>query len=214
MTMATPSKRPRRSALPLPCLLLALLAGAPARAQAQAQAQDAGGGDSPHRFGLLLDAGAPHGVGISAVARPLPWLRLQAGPTTNTLSVGVRGGVSLLPFQSFVAPSLNAEVGHYFGSDYRDVLDWLGAGVPSGSGADAIRDVTYDYVSGSLGLEVGTSSRFNFYLHLGLSYVTMGIDDADAIIQDATDDPSVSARGLSLRATIPSVKVGFILYLF
>lgn len=210
MTLATPSKRRRLTALPLPCLLLALLAGAPARAQDAA----AVGGDTPHRFGLLLDAGAPHGVGLSAVARPLPWLRLQAGPTTNTLSVGVRGGVSLLPFQTFVAPSLNAEVGHYFGSDYREVLNWLGAAAPSGSGADAIRDVTYDYVSASLGLEVGTSSRFNFYLHLGLSHVALGVDDATAILQDATDDPSISARGLSLRATIPSVKLGFILYLF
>lgn len=214
MTMATPSKRRRHTAVlsrhgaALSCLLLALLGGAPA------WAQDGGGAEpSLHRFGLLLDAGAPHGVGLSAVVRPLPWLRLQAGPTTNTLSFGLRGGVSLLPFQSFIAPSLNAEAGHYFGSDYNDVVDWLGVANPSAATA-AIQDVSYDYVAASVGLEVGSASRFNFFLHLGLSYVAMGIDDADALIQDATDDPSVTARGLSVRATIPSVKVGFLLYFF
>jgi hypothetical protein len=211
MTMATSSTR-RRTALPprqpgaaWACLLV-LLAASPALAQ------DGAGEPQLRRFGVLLDAGAPHGIGVSAVLRPLPWLRLQAGPTTNTLSFGLRGGVSLLPFQTFVAPSLNAEAGHYFGSDYNDVVDWLGSS-PS-SAAAAIRDVTYDYVSGSVGLEIGSASRFNFFLHLGLSYVALKVDDASALIQDATDDPSVTARNLSVRATIPSVKVGFLLYFF
>jgi hypothetical protein len=209
MTMATSPTR-RRTALllrqhgaALACLL-ALLGSAPALAQED--------GPQLRRFGLLLDAGAPHGVGVSAVLRPLPWLRLQAGPTTNTLSFGLRGGVSILPLQTFISPSINAEAGHYFGSDYNDVVDWLGA-TPSRSAA-AIRDVTYDYVSGSIGLEVGTASRFNFFLHLGLSYVALGVDDASALLQDATDDPDVTARNLTVRATIPSVKLGFIFYFF
>lgn len=211
MTLATSPTR-RRTTLPLRqhgallTCLLALTAASPALAQDDAQAPQL------RRFGVLLDAGAPHGVGLSAVLRPLPWLRLQAGPTTNTLSFGLRGGVSLLPLQTFIAPSLNVEAGHYFGSDYSDVVDWLGA-TPSRSAA-AIRDVTYDYVSGSVGLEVGSASRFNFFLHLGLSYVAMNVDDASALLQDATDDPTVTARNLSVRATIPSVKVGFLLYFF
>ncbi|WP_164015804.1 hypothetical protein [Pyxidicoccus trucidator] len=212
MTMATSSTR-RRTALPLRqrgaalACLLALTAATPALAQ-----DDGAGGSELHRFGLLLDAGAPHGVGVSAVLRPLPWLRLQAGPTTNTLSFGLRGGVSILPLQTFIAPSFNAEAGHYFGSEYSEVVDWLGAS-PSRTSA-AIRDVTYDYVSGSVGLEVGSASRFNFFLHLGLSYVALGVDDASALLQDATDDPSVTARNLSVRATIPSVKVGFLFYFY
>jgi len=200
---ATPILRQRGAAL---SCLLALTAATPALAQ------DGAGAPEPRRFGLLLDVGAPHGVGVSAVLRPLPWLRLQAGPTTNTLSFGVRGGVSLLPMQTFIAPSLNAEVGHYFGSDYKDVVDWLGAS-PSRAAA-GIRDVTYDYVSGSIGLEVGAASRCNLFLHLGLSYVALGVDDASALLQDATDDPDVTARNLTVRATIPSVKLGFIFYFF
>ncbi|MBZ4419317.1 hypothetical protein K8638_22835 [Myxococcus sp. RHST-1-4] len=211
MTMATTSPMRRRTALflrrhgTLLTCLLALAASVPAYAQDGAEPQ-------LRRFGLLLDAGAPHGVGLSAVLRPLPWLRLQAGPTTNSLSFGLRGGVSILPFQTFIAPSLNAEAGHYFGSDYNEVVDWLGA-TPSRTSA-AIKDVTYDYVSGSIGLEVGSASRFNFFLHLGLSYVALNVDDASALLQDATDDPDVTARNLAVRATVPSVKVGFLLYLF
>ncbi|MCE9673648.1 hypothetical protein LY474_38175 [Myxococcus stipitatus] len=208
MKMATSSTRRRTTVFRHGPALAGLLAlGAVTTAQAQE-----GGAAEPYRFGVLLDAGAPHGVGLSAVLKPLPWLRLQAGPTTNTLSLGIRGGISILPLQTFIAPSLNAEAGHSFGADYKEVVDWLGA-KPS-SNYDSIRDVSYDYVAGTVGLEIGAASRFNFYLHLGLSYVRMGVDDATALLQDATDDPDVTARNLTLRATIPSVKVGFIFYFF
>ncbi|RKG95529.1 hypothetical protein D7V97_37045 [Corallococcus sp. CA053C] len=175
-----------------------------------ALAQDDGA--PKHTLGLLVDAGAPHGVGVSAVVRPASWLRLQAGPTTNTLSFGLRGGVSILPMQTFISPSFNAEVGHYFGSEYSDVLDWLGR-EPSTT-SQAIRDVTYNYVTGSAGLEVGAHSRFNFFLHVGLSYVALTVPDPTPLLQDAADDSSVTSGPLHMRATIPSVKLGFILYFF
>ncbi|WP_240356904.1 MULTISPECIES: hypothetical protein [Myxococcus] len=176
-----------------------------------AHAQETGGSEH-YRLGLLVDAGAPHGIGVSAVFKPLPWLRLQAGPTTNTLSLGLRGGLSILPMQTFISPSINVEGGHYLGSDYNDVVDWLGA-TPT-SATSSIRDISYDYVAGSVGLEIGASSRFNFFLHLGLSYVRMGVDDASALIEDATGESDITARNLTVRATIPSVKVGFLFYFF
>jgi hypothetical protein len=210
MTMALPSTRRRippllfRHTATLACLLVLGLG-------ASARAQDAGE-PGPHKLGVLLDVGAPHGVGVSAVLRPLPWLRLQAGPTTNTLSFGLRGGLSVLPLQTFVAPSINAEAGHYFGSDYNDVLKWLGH--TPGSQTAGIRDIAYDYVGGSLGLEVGTNSRFNFFLHLGLSYVALNVPDPTPLLQDATNDTTVTSGPLHVRATIPSVKLGFIFYFF
>ncbi len=208
MTKATSSTRRRRAfSLKRHGAALALAGGLGAATPALAD-----GGDSPYRFGLMLDAGAPHGIGVSAVLKPIHWLRLQAGPTTNTLSFGLRGGLSILPMQTFLAPSFNVEAGHYFGSDYNEVVDWLGA-TPSSRSA-AIRDVTYNYVTGTVGLEVGAASRFNFFLHVGLSYVRAGVDDASALLQDVTEDPDVTARNLSVRATMPSVKLGFILYFF
>ncbi|RYZ39292.1 MAG: hypothetical protein EOO71_20630 [Myxococcaceae bacterium] len=165
-----------------------------------------------HTLGLLVDAGAPHGIGVSAVLKPAKWVRLQAGPTTNTLSFGLRGGVSILPLDTFIAPSLNAEVGHYFGSEYSEVLDWLGRDPSTTS--QAIRDVTYNYVTGSVGLEVGANSRFNFFLNVGLSYVALTVPDPTPLIQDAANDDTVTSGPLHVRATIPSVKLGFILYFF
>ncbi|WP_244238416.1 hypothetical protein [Corallococcus terminator] len=165
-----------------------------------------------HTLGLLVDAGAPHGIGVSAVLKPAKWVRLQAGPTTNTLSFGLRGGVSILPLDTFITPSLNAEVGHYFGSEYSDVLDWLGRDPSTTS--QAIRDVTYNYVTGSVGLEVGAQSRFNFFLNVGLSYVALTVPDPTPLIQDAANDDTVTSGPLHVRATIPSVKLGFILYFF
>ncbi|AGC48259.1 hypothetical protein MYSTI_06987 [Myxococcus stipitatus DSM 14675] len=210
MMMATPSTRRRTAFLRRHGTALACLTALATGAVAHAQEESAP--EQRYRFGLLVDAGAPHGIGLSAVLKPLPWLRLQAGPTTNTLSLGVRGGLSILPFQTFIAPSLNAEAGHYFGSDYNDVVDWLGS-KPTAATA-AIRDVSYNYVAGSVGLEVGAASRFNFFLHLGLSYVRLGVDDASALIEEATNESNITARNLRLTATIPSVKVGFLLYLF
>jgi hypothetical protein len=206
MTMDSPSPRRRRSTLFSPGLALGFLAALGTAAPAQAQE------DTPYKLGLLLDAGAPHGIGLSAVVRPVSWLRLQAGPTTNTLSIGVRGGLSILPMDTFVAPSFNAEVGHYFGSEYSEVLDWLGR-EPSAT-AEAIRDVTYNYITGSVGLEVGNKSRFNFFLHVGLSYVALTVPDPTPLLQDASGDDTVTSGPWHLRTTIPSVKLGFIVYFF
>src|SRR3954463_416251 len=71
-------------------------------------------------LGLMLDGGAPDGVGISAVVRPGRWLRINAGLTTNTLSLGVRGGISLIPLTAFVTPSINLDLGHYFDANYNE----------------------------------------------------------------------------------------------
>ncbi|MBJ6759882.1 hypothetical protein JGU66_03850 [Myxococcaceae bacterium JPH2] len=209
MMMGIPPER-RRSPLRLARQVAVLLGVLTLGLGAQAQAQEGEGGK--YKLGLLVDAGAPHGVGVSAVVRPMPWLRLQAGPTTNSLSFGLRGGVSVLPLQTFISPSINAEAGHYFGSDYNDVIDWLGR--TPGPATAGIRDVAYDYVGGSLGLEVGASNRFNFFLHLGLSYVALNVKDPTPLLQDATNDDSVTAGPLHVRATIPSVKLGFIFYFF
>ncbi len=206
MTMDSASLRRRHPSLLSSGIALGCLAVLGTATPALAQ------DDSPRKVGLMLDAGAPHGIGVSAVVRPTNWLRLHAGPTTNTLSIGVRGGLSILPMDTFIAPSLNAEAGHYFGSEYSEVLDWLGR-EPS-STSEAIRDVTYNYVTGSVGLEVGTHSRFNFFLNVGLSYVALTVPNPTPLLQDASGDASVTSGPMHLRATIPSVKLGFIVYFF
>jgi hypothetical protein len=189
----------------------------------EARAQDSGassGSEAPAPsdpadklgLGVMLDAGAPDGIGVSVVLRPIHWLRINGGVSTNTLSLGVRGGISLVPLSSIVSPSINLDVGHYFDTDYNDLVDRLG-GIPLQTHVP-INSVGYNYAGASVGLEIGKPQSFSFYLHVGLAHGEMTIDDAEKLLQDVTGDPDITAKPLALRFTTPSVKLGFLLYLF
>ncbi len=163
-------------------------------------------------FGLMLDVGAPDGVGVSAVLRPVRWLRINAGVTTNTLSLGVRGGISLVPLTAFITPSINLDLGHYFDANYNELVDRFG-GIPLQTTVP-IDDVGFNYGGASLGLELGKPERFAVSLRVGLSRGGLVIEDADRLLKDVTGDPDVTAKPLSFRFTTPAVKLGFLLYLF
>jgi hypothetical protein len=170
--------------------------------------------DSSRRIGLgvMLDVGAPDGIGFSAVVRPLPWLRFNTGLTTNTLSIGVRGGVSLVPFSTLFSPSLNADLGHYFDADFNQLIDKLG-GIPL-QASSPVGEVGYNYAGASLGLEIGRPERFSFSLRAGLSYGTLTLNDAERLLRDVTGDPTLTAQPLTIRFTSPSIKLGFLLYFY
>lgn len=196
---------------------LALGTGAPALAQDTAAApppqasSEADSGDGL-KLGALLDVGAPDGVGVSLVLRPAPWLRFNGGVTTNTLSLGVRGGISLVPLSTFIAPSLNLDVGHYFDANYNTLVKRFG-GIPLETNAP-IDDVGYNYGGASVGLEIGKPDRFCFSLKAGLAHGSMVIQDAEQLLRDVTGDPELTAKPLTFRFTTPSVKLGFLLYFF
>jgi hypothetical protein len=170
--------------------------------------------DSSHKLGLgvMLDAGAPDGIGISAVVRPLQWLRINAGLTTNTLSLGLRGGISLVPLSSFISPSLNADFGHYLDANYNELVDRLG-NLPLQTDLP-VEDVGFNYLGASAGLEIGKPERFSFFLRVGLAHGSMTINDAETLLRDVTGDPEITAEPLTFRFTTPSVKLGFLLYFF
>ncbi len=178
-------------------------------ASAQAQAETSTPSDKLG-LGAMLDVGAPDGVGISAVVRPVRWLRINGGLTTNTLSLGVRGGISLIPLSAFVSPSINLDVGHYFNANYNKLVDRLG-GIPLKTTVP-IDDVGFNYGGASVGLEIGKPESFSFSLHVGLTHGEMTIEDAGKLLQDVTKDPDITAKPLNLRFTTPSVKLGFLLY--
>jgi hypothetical protein len=138
------------------------------------------------------------------------WLRINAGLTTNTLSVGLRGGISLVPLSSFVSPSINLDLGHYFDANYNELVNRLG-GIPLRSTAP-IDDVGFNYGGASVGLEIGNPERFSFSLRAGLSHGSMVIQDAERLLRDVTGDPDITAKPLSFRFTTPAVKLGFLLY--
>ena len=158
----------------------------------------------------LLDVGAPDGVGVSLVLRPAPWLRINGGVTTNTLSLGVRGGISLVPLSTFVSPSINLDLGHYFDANYNTLVDRFG-GIPLKTSVP-IDDVGYNYGGASVGLEIGRPERFSFSVRVGLAHGSLIIQDAERLLRDVTGDPDITAKPLAFRFTTPSVKLGFLFY--
>lgn len=206
--MATPSSTNRGGAPGGPFRRGAVLACALALgASTEARAEDEAPADGA-LWGLMVDVGAPDGIGASAVVKPFSGLRLHAGATTNTVSFGVRGGASLLPLSTFVAPSLNLDVGHYFGGDYNKLLERFGGSPDSGS--TLIRDVAYNYASATLGLNVGPAHSWTLFLNLGLSYWAFSVNDMQEFLQES--DPDVTSTPLQVRFTSPSFKLGFIYY--
>jgi hypothetical protein len=163
-------------------------------------------------LGVMLDVGAPDGVGISAVVRPVRWLRINAGLTTNTLSLGLRGGISLVPLTTFITPSINLDLGHYFDANYNELVDRFG-GIPLQTTVP-INDVGFNYGGASVGLELGKPERFSVSLRVGLARGSLVIDDAQQLLRDVTGDQTLTATPLSFRFTTPAVKLGFLLYFF
>lgn len=190
-------------------LILALLLPALALAEDPASPPP----DAFPRFGLSVAAGVPDGAVVSGLFRPLDFLRLSAGASWNYYGYGVQGGVGVAPFHWPIDPTLNLEVGHYFGSD----LTWLadqGAGVPTEL-RPLLEDVGYSYANAQVGVEVGSSRRFVIFVRAGLSYfwatargttTTTSTDGTGQTVTVRISDPE-------FRATLPSAKVGILFYL-
>lgn len=190
-------------------LILALLLPALALAEDPASPPP----DAFPRFGLSVAAGIPDGAVVSGLFRPLDFLRLSAGASWNYYGYGVQGGVGVAPFHWPIDPTLNLEVGHYFGSD----LTWLadqGAGVPTEL-RPLLEDVGYSYANAQVGVEVGSSRRFVIFVRAGISYfwttargttTTTSTDGTGQTVTVRISDPE-------FRATLPSAKVGILFYL-
>jgi hypothetical protein len=164
------------------------------------------------KFGMGLDAGIPDGAGLSGIYRPFTWLRANAGINWNYIGYGVHGGVSLVPFYFPITPSLNLEGGHFFETDATPFANQLLPGQDLSAVGDALRRVSYNYGNAQLGLEVGVPQRFIFSLRAGLSYLQTSIPIQQAL-QNIQGDTTIEAAPVTIKATLPSVKLGFILYL-
>jgi len=155
-------------------------------------------------LGASVDAGVPDGMAASVALRPWQWLRIQAGGMHNTLSPGLRGGISLVPFYFWITPSLTVEAGHYFEGD----ATWIARRLTSNRSLDPLfRQVGYDFGNAHLGLELGSPRGVSFFLRAGISYVQMGKG-----VQQALTDPTVQAGDVKLSGVIPSAKLGLLIY--
>jgi prepilin-type processing-associated H-X9-DG protein len=121
-----------------------------------------------HRLGVTLEVGAPDLVGLRLTVRPLSWLRLNLGPSTDLFGAGVAGGITAIPLRGLVSPSLTVDGGYFFAADARGIPQAFGIPLDPGR-------VGYGYVDGHVGLEIGAHRRVCFFLHAGVSYVDLTV---------------------------------------
>lgn len=154
-------------------------------------------------FGVLVDAGAPDGIGASLVATPGRFFRLHAGGLTNGVGAGVRLGVLLVAFPRFAfRPILGVDGGYVFGG----LGEWLPQLIEDPGLRRAVTGATVGFVNAQVGFELG-SEHVAFVLRAGLSWVDVSLASQSLSVGDSA---TVSVRGIALRGFIPSARLGFI----
>jgi hypothetical protein len=165
------------------------------------------------KFGLRFGLGVPHGVTADLVVRPLPSLRLMAGPAWNYLSYGIQGGIALTPVRWYISPVLEASAGHFFHSNLSSLYK-----PKPGDRVDPtqlLEKVAYDYVSGHFNLEFGSPRGFTFSMGVGLTWFWMTLHGSATALPDpaSTGQPwTVTMSNPTVRAVIPSLRLGFLFY--
>lgn len=170
------------------------------------------------RLGVLFDTGFPDGFALSLAYRPHWALRLSAGGSYNLLGLGIRGGVSAVPFQTAVTPSLSLDFGHVFSADMGTAVRLFADKIPE-SLQPLLKSVSYDYANLLLGLEVGSQRRFNFYLKAGVTWIWStahgtGTYQSSGGAGGTTVTTTWTATDPSVNPVLPSVKLGFIYWIY
>lgn len=160
-------------------------------------------------FGLQLHGGVPDGGVLSLVVRPVKWVRADAGFAYNYLGTGVQGGVTLVPFHWAVVPTLRLEGGRFFKTDVSGKL----SGTFPDAFDPALRKFGYDFWSAQAGLEFGSQRTFVFFLRGGVAWVRSGLADVRGYQPDG-GSTTVDVESPKLSATIPTVNLGFIFYVW
>jgi hypothetical protein len=164
--------------------------------------------------GVMADLGVPDGANGSLVLNPISKIRLAAGGGYNGISRGMRGGITFVPFGTWVTPTLSLEYGNYVEGDANPLAQRI-SGDPTFH-SDALQRIGYSYANAHAGLEFGR--KFIFYIHAGMSRITgsypmtqMSFNDSAGMTSGNTTvtftkDPSVEIYAVSAR-------IGFVLYL-
>jgi hypothetical protein len=165
-------------------------------------------------FGLSLDVGVPNGASATLLFRPLKFLRLGGGLLYNYIGYGALASVSIQPHY-WIAPSLSFEGGHYFDSDAVDKVARFTT--VDDSLRPLLERVGYTFVNAQVGLELGAPSTFVFFIRGGLSRVWLSVNNANQAVQASSGNGGTRLTSIddpSVRLGIPSVKAGFMFYVY
>lgn len=159
-------------------------------------------------LGAMVDVGVPDGLIASLVVRPWKWFRVEGGGGSNSVSKGWRGGLSLIPFGS--GPALSLEYGHYGQGDANGLVRSMAGG--SFSGSPLLEKLEYDYANAHVGLEFG-GKYFTFFVHGGVSMVWAQLHSAGGTLANTGTDTIVQVSGdPKIKAFGSSLKVGLIVF--
>jgi hypothetical protein len=151
--------------------------------------------DKLRLFGATLLVGLPDGIAPALSFHPWTnFVHIDLGPSA-LMSIGLRGGVTVDPFDWIVAPTLTVAAGYN---------GWADAPFVSGT---SVRFTT-TYVNLQAGIEVGRRSRFRLFLRGGYSHLWIDTDYYPSYSgKQATSSTSVRV------GVFPSLNLGLTGYL-
>lgn len=164
------------------------------------------------RWGFFLGVGVPQASTLSLIFRPVPYLRLHAGPSWDYLGFGYHGGVTLAPIRWAISPTLQFEAGRLPSFDVTKVVKDADAGVQ-----DLMRDVSITYAAALLAFELGSQRGFCFDVKVGYTWVRIDSKGQGTFTGSggtvgtggSTNDATITVTDPTLRATGPTVQLGF-----
>jgi hypothetical protein len=165
--------------------------------------------DTLPRFGMMTDVGVPDGATASIVVRPLRQVRLNAGVGHNLVAPGVRGGVTVIPFGTWFAPTLAVDYGHFSEGNANPAIQMI-TGDPTFDSKQLER-IGYDYIDAHAGIELGRK-WFTFYLHAGMSRISGTIHNLSSSPSDGSMTTVTFTRDPNVTLTTVSARLGIVFY--
>lgn len=163
------------------------------------------------RWGLFLGAGVPEGATLSLIYRPVPLVRLHAGPSWGYLRFGYHGGVTLAPIRWAISPTLGVEAGRYTSINVASAF-----ADPDPKVDPLLRNVNVTYAAALLGFEFGSQRGFAFDLKVGLTWLKVDSKGTGTFTGSGgtvgtggtTNDATITITNPTLRASAPTVQLG------
>jgi hypothetical protein len=160
------------------------------------------------KLGFAIGAGFPQAATLSLLVRPLPWLRLSAGPSYDYVGWGYHGGLVLSPIRWAISPTLGLEGGRFFEVDGNRYVTTTDAGLKP-----LLAKVELQYVAATLGLEIGSQRGFCFVLRTGLSWLQVASHGTGQFTSNGgvagANDAVITVSRPTVRASVPTVQLAF-----
>jgi hypothetical protein len=162
------------------------------------------------RFGMRLGVGFPEAAAAAFVYRPIPLVRLSAGPAWNYYGWGLQAGVGITPIRWYISPVFEVSYGHFFPANLSKLYTpKAGDNVDLGA---LLEKVNYDYFNGQVSFEFGSPRGFTFALGVGLCYFWTNLHGTATSLPDPGSTTTVSMTNPSVRMVLPSLRLGMLYY--